>query len=540
MMQYSYERRPSPQQQQQQPVVQQFSNPFYTSSLPLFSPTPAPPVSSIPASNTFRSAAPTEQQFFPPSSLSVQQNHVVEMKTTTDTTPEEPLRHLRNLQGKIIQVTAGYDDEMRMGLPQWARGSLYPPDLTETKGRRPIATTALVRLEGAPVQQSWPDSHIDDVSLYIEDHPTTEKVEDREQWGYWHHNKQFLFNAILGKNIDGGTKWLTPEWHTFINPIYDPATRKKNYLGLKWICKSPSYTRFPSVYIHTTLCFNLTPYETPLKAIWDKLESCIQITIPAEHLRAYFGDVKSIMVDALWINEVHSTFREPLSVSLHSKNHYLQNVNGGLSWFNQQGPNSNTSLAKPTFCDHIVYPNTHHSEPQLVYTHPPCTDHAEFQRWMGASKQDLWQQMATAVDPTNRAFYKILGMSPGAIHPQTILQFLVITEWIPRIIDDAERLSPGEPQKLAYIEGREDLGKGIYMVVHTNILGPIATSKFEGEMDRSKYLMRVDQDLTLELRLKTQNTSATDILASLSARPDERVSFAMKVGIKYDPWLGKD
>ena len=470
--------------------------------------------------------------------------------TATEGRTYIPGQHLWNLDCTLLHLTDGYYQALRAVRPSAARGIPWMQEGEYT--RHPFTRVCPVRGECAVQAKGWPNEHEEDVLIYTEDHPSTIKTDERSQWGWINHRGEFEhFNAGVYIQADGKASALKlfAKWHEFIQPQYrDPkpgegSKRVLAYAGAKWICKPPGPVRFPCVYRLTTLCFELSPYQMPMEAFRAQLkkEDGVTISLSGDHLRHFFQQSQhvpttSIVIAAIWIREVHSSFPEPLSVQLTTK-HHSDPTKYTSSWFIPEGPG----------CDHIVYPGNNKKK-EMVWIASPTIETPEFNRWVGVSRSDMEKQMRDALRVSERRGgtssskymeYHIQGPNPDCVHPTNYLQFLALTEWSPRILEEANNLSPEQPELFAKVEGAE--GRGYTMIVAQEILDPLVKSKFEAEQDRGRYLLRFDTGISLHLKLKNRLSSypsptSTDTPPS----PPATVTFHMKVGLKWDPWIGID
>lgn len=481
--------------------------------------------------------------------------------------------HLHNLRPSLVTMTSWYDPDMQKdAAPLFPlRGSPLPPPQATTKSQSQGVISVHpssypLRGVNAVVGWTWPDVHETDPEVYPEDHPLTVWTNDALQWKYTNpfDGVTYEFNSMLryDANSDKVVREF-PVWNQFINREYSLSKKQADSskwttrsAGGKWICKPPSPIRVPSVYRHTDLCFELSPYMHSMKEFCDALRThkVVTLTMPAAAVKTAFAQIdnvthSSIVVNSIWVRETHSTFPEPLQVQLYSTPH-TKRV-GKLPWMKQAGPNMRPSSSQ-TPCDHVVYPDTHRYRDQLVYHAPPVTDTAEFQRWVCVNEQEMRLEMQR--NQPGSHVYRIPGPVGSQIQPKTMLEFVALTEWNPRIVTAAELQGGSSIENIhsyAHIEDKKD--QGVEMVVAKSILDPIIESKFTGVMDRSLYLMRVDHDLTLDIRLKDQSTDINQIIKAMalfvnpslkdgdpSFRPEDRFCFSIKIGVKWDEWLGKD
>lgn len=407
-----------------------------------------------------------------------------------------------------------------------------------------IPPTANAVIEYPPIFE--PDNRV-----YREDSPECVRTDDPTKWGYMDNETDPAKPVFRQFNLVPGEKKAVP-WYEHISPGYEQKKNKatgqmestKVYDGCKWICKSPSPIRLPTAFRYTTLRFELTPhYYQTMQAFCDQLKpGKIELTIPDHAMQQYFAadhnyTKKSIIVDRIWIVEQHSTFPEPLEVQMMST-HYKSGAEERhlpVAWFQSSGPSRGTQS-----CPHVIYPETHHLFPPIpVYSIPPTSELEEFNRWISVDERALRKLKDGSTYGAHH--YKVRGMAAKEIHCENMLQYLVTTEWSPRINAEAATATSMDIQHHhAQIQKGED-GDPAYMVVHKTILDKLVDEKFTGNMDKSMYLLRVDQSITLEIRLKNHTGQNTQFLNEVVAmHPNQHVSLSFAVVVAWDTYEGPD
>jgi hypothetical protein len=423
---------------------------------------------------------------------------------------------------------------------------------SQSEGDTILATSYALIPPTANAVIEYPPLFEPDNRVYREDSPECIKTNDPTKWGYMDTETDPAKPVFRQFNLVPGQKKVAP-WFEHISVEYEQKKNKetgqmestKVYDGSKWICKSPEPIRWPTAFRYTTLRFELTPhYYQSMDAFCDQLKAKgkIELTIPDQAMQQYFAadhnyTKKSIIVDRIWIIEQHSTFKEPLEVQMYST-HYKSGAeerHPPVAWFQLSGPGRGAQS-----CPHVIYPDTHHLSPPLpVYQIPPTSELDEFNRWINVDERALRRMKEGC---THAGYhYKVRGMASKEIHCENMLQYLVTTEWSPRINAEAAVETSIELQRHhAQIQKGED-GDPAYMVVNKTILDKLVDEKFTGNMDRGMYLMRVDQSITLEIRLKNHTGANTQFLNEVVAmHPGQHVSLSFAVVVCWDDFLGPD
>jgi hypothetical protein len=431
------------------------------------------------------------------------------------------------------------------------KGKTFP--LSKQDGTILLPTSYPLIPSGSNAIIEWPPTFEPDNRVYTEDKPQCTRTNDAASWGYMDDETDPYKPEFRRFNHAGGDKDMP--WHEYVYPRYKSTKNKETgqkdhkqtYPGYKWISKSPEPVRLPTKFHYTTLHFELTPhYYHSMQDFCAQLKAgSIDLIIPAYKMQQYFATdhnytKKSIIVDAMWIVEQHSTFKEPLIAQMFSK-HYRDDIKQPVAWFQTSGPNTG-GLS----CPHVIYPETHHkSMPIPVYQIPSTSEFEEFNRWINVDEKKLrdklMSQECNGPDPYH---YSILGMADQQIHCTDMLQFLVTTEWSPRI----NEMAAADPsQSMEYQDHQAKINKGeagqpTHMVVHKSILNRLVDEKFTGRQDKGLYLMRIDQDMRMEVRLKHQmqnNTAFLTEVVNLHGK-DTLVSLSFSVVIAWDEYLGPD
>lgn len=508
----------------------------------LYSPVPAPPPPPVtvapPSAMVHRHSMMTASSttVYPQFGSSEQQQHQQQQEETSTTAEDRgsstaaPGQHLLNLDGTLTHLTDGFYDALRALRPATARPK--PWKLDGEPQRFPFTRVCPVRGLCGVQARGWPREHEEDVLVFTEDHPSTVKIEakteaDRAKWGWTNEDgKLEPFNSSTATNRSGQVEVVFPRW-------LDAITPRGDFPGVKWISKPPGITRFPCLYRYSVLCFELSPFRMPYDTFYTqtKKEEGLVLSLSGQALMSFFKtqqvSTSSIIIAAIWIREVHTNFPEPLSVQLKSRHHtYPDDCTS--AWMIPEGP----------YCDHVIYPMDHHQEDELVWVSSPTLETPEFNRWVNVSRTDLEKQMKEALKVSEKRYY-IPGPPPVAIHASNHLQFLALSEWS-RILEEAKARNPEHPENLARIEGSDS--EGYSFIVSQDILDPLYKEKFEGSMNRGNYLMRLDHGLTLHLKLKKPLSSSSSSSLDISPSPASTlpVTFSIKVGLKWDAFLGSD
>ena len=271
------------------------------------------------------------------------------------------------------------------------------------------------------------------------------------------------------------------------------------------------------------------------------------------------------MIDAIYITDQKSNLLEIFDMNLYSTSYHtrgreekkedvsLTDASTGrvrtlkldesklIPWFQPTGSNmtASTVMNSDPLSYHAVLPNTDNSNARCVFmTDLSITGTPLFNRWFQADIEQLERDLAKA-NERDSDYYIFKGPGKSEIHPDSLLNFLALTEYH-RMKDE----DPTEDEEEVCIEDMNSNNSDIKQFkIHKKYMQPVVYEKFHGKLDRQKHLLRLDHPIHLVLTLKDKKADINSFLKRMEERAKNlnitEVFTSHQVMIAWDPWYGK-
>jgi hypothetical protein len=269
---------------------------------------------------------------------------------------------------------------------------------------------------------------------------------------------------------------------------------------------------------------------------------------------------KGVIVNQMLIETLNSQLLEYFDLQLYSHNFNLHHPNKALQrkepipWFNPLGSNlSSGPSAGPQhmISNQVVVPGELKQPKSVYYPDTRVMDSPEFQRWIYSDMEGVKKELNTyLVRDYNETglypYYKIPGLSSTEVHPTRLVQFLALTEFEPRIRARADQLNSSLPKPSYIAEIKVNTEGGVsHLLISTHIMDEIITEKHTGYMDKNQWVMRYDQPIWIELKLKDRYTNI-DNKNKVQKRLEDyacengikHAHFFMHLNLITEPYLG--